>query len=120
MADTEVIIHLYEETRQLIVSGNSVGDVSVSPSGTRRSGGSSSRGDRVGIKPLYYCQTGQAFYFASEFKAILAAPWDGAAGSLSFPGGDPGSSFRFIYVAGGKTRVFESIKEAAAGPQRHD
>jgi asparagine synthase (glutamine-hydrolysing) len=28
--------------------------------------------DRVGIKPLYYCDTGDAFYFASEPKAILA------------------------------------------------
>src|SRR5205807_6642536 len=27
--------------------------------------------DRVGIKPLYYCQTSDTLYFASELKAIL-------------------------------------------------
>jgi asparagine synthase (glutamine-hydrolysing) len=30
--------------------------------------------DRVGIKPLYYCQTADALYFASELKAIIADP----------------------------------------------
>lgn len=30
--------------------------------------------DPVGIKPLYYAQTPQAFYFASEIKALLECP----------------------------------------------
>ncbi len=30
--------------------------------------------DRVGIKPLYYVETGKAFLFASEIKSLLCAP----------------------------------------------
>jgi asparagine synthase (glutamine-hydrolysing) len=30
--------------------------------------------DRFGVKPLYYCQTPAGFYFASETKALFAAP----------------------------------------------
>ena len=30
--------------------------------------------DPVGIKPLYYAETSEAFYFASEMKALLACP----------------------------------------------
>lgn len=30
--------------------------------------------DRVGIKPVYYCQQGSAFHFASEIKALLKNP----------------------------------------------
>jgi asparagine synthase (glutamine-hydrolysing) len=30
--------------------------------------------DRMGIKPLYYCQRGEELYFGSELKAILEHP----------------------------------------------
>ena len=30
--------------------------------------------DRVGIKPFYYADTGKAFVFGSEIKALLSDP----------------------------------------------
>lgn len=30
--------------------------------------------DAIGVRPLYYCQTGETFLFASETKALLAHP----------------------------------------------
>ncbi len=40
--------------------------------------------DRFGIKPLYYAQTGEAFVFASEIKALLEHPSVDAAPDQNF------------------------------------
>ncbi|MGH8615860.1 MAG: asparagine synthase (glutamine-hydrolyzing) [Gammaproteobacteria bacterium] len=68
--DTEVIIHLYEEhgtdclrfLRGMFAFA--IWDKSKQRLFVAR--------DRVGIKPLYYCQSGDNLYFASEVKSIIA------------------------------------------------
>jgi asparagine synthase (glutamine-hydrolysing) len=70
--DTEVIIHLYEEYGVDCLSRlKGMFAFAIWDSGRGRL---FLARDRVGIKPLYYCQTPDALYFASELKSIIADP----------------------------------------------
>jgi asparagine synthase (glutamine-hydrolysing) len=70
-SDTETIVHAYEEwgddafSRLRGMFGIALWD--------GRDGSLVLARDRVGIKPLYYAQTGSRLYFGSEIKSLLAA-----------------------------------------------
>ena len=69
--DTEVLPHLYEEYGERFVSqlrgmfGLAVWD--------RRNRRAVIARDRLGIKPLYYADTGRELVFASELKSVIAS-----------------------------------------------
>ena len=71
-SDTETIVHLYEEYGDLWpVKGEVNGMFGLALWDKQRRRLLLYR-DRIGKKPLYWCQIGQDLVFASEIKAILA------------------------------------------------
>lgn len=70
--DTEVLLHLYEELGPAFLSKVN-GQFALAIWDSRRSS-LFLASDRVGIRPLYYCNTGNSFIFASEIKSILLSP----------------------------------------------
>ncbi len=107
-SDTEVIIHAYEEYGVDCVR-HLRGMFAFAIWDAKRHRLFIAR-DRVGIKPVYYCQTPEALYFASELKAIIADP------AISRTVNTPAlrQFFSFYYLAGEET-LFKSIQKLAPG-----
>jgi asparagine synthase (glutamine-hydrolysing) len=107
-SDTEVIIHLYEDLGLDCVN-ELRGMFAFALWDSKRRRLFLAR-DRVGIKPLYYCQTGKALYFASELKGIVADPE--VSRDLSY------NALRtfldFNYVPGEDT-LFKSVRKLLPG-----
>ncbi|MGC2064893.1 MAG: asparagine synthase (glutamine-hydrolyzing), partial [Candidatus Acidiferrales bacterium] len=76
-SDTEVIVHAYEQWGEDCAAklrGMFAFAVVELPQGrTGRAASVFLARDPLGIKPLYYTQTGEAFLFASEVRALLAS-----------------------------------------------
>jgi asparagine synthase (glutamine-hydrolysing) len=70
-SDTEVILHMYQEEGERCVEKFN-GQWAFAIWDTRRRKLFLSR-DRIGVRPLFYTQTADGFFFASEMKALLAA-----------------------------------------------
>ncbi|HWF19263.1 MAG TPA: asparagine synthase (glutamine-hydrolyzing) [Verrucomicrobiae bacterium] len=107
-SDTEVIIHLYEDlgpdcVRELRgMFAFAIWDAKQQRLFVAR--------DRVGIKPLYYCQTDKALYFASELKGIIADRSVSREINLSALR----QFFCFNYVPGDET-LFKSVRKLLPG-----
>jgi asparagine synthase (glutamine-hydrolysing) len=75
-SDTEVIVHGFEEWGPAVVERlHGMFGIGIWNARTRRL---FLARDRIGIKPLYFGWTPQAFVFASEIKALLQHPQVGA------------------------------------------
>ena len=106
-SDTEVIVHLYEELGPRCLE--KLNGMFAFAIWNEKTGELFLARDRVGVKPLYYCQSGDSFLFASEIKAILEFGVERAL--------DPEALIDYLslsYVLGDKT-FFRGIRQLPAG-----
>jgi asparagine synthase (glutamine-hydrolysing) len=107
-ADTETILHLYEEYGRDCVKH--LRGMFAFAIWDRRKRRLFAARDRLGIKPFYYRWDGNAFLFGSEIKAILAHPEVNAA----FNRNALAEYLAFGYITGAET-LFAGIKKLMPG-----
>ena len=106
--DTEVIVHLYEEMGDQCVT-RFRGMFAFALWDERRQRLLLAR-DRVGVKPLYYCNTGKALIFASELKSLLTDPnVDKRVNTRAI------DRFLTYYYVPGNITLFEDIRKLDPG-----
>lgn len=103
-SDTECLVHLYEEYGEDFVT-HLRGMFAFAIWDDRQKKLLLGR-DRLGIKPYYYWQQGEALYFGSELKCLLAV--DGFQRGLNLQAFS--DYFTFKYVPGPHT-IYEEIQE---------
>ena len=103
-SDTEVIVHLYEESRDQCVTRLS-GMFALALLDKKRNRLLLAR-DRMGIKPLFYCHKGGNLYFASEIKSLMLI--DEVSRDIDLKALD--AYFAFGYIPGHRT-IFKDIKK---------
>jgi asparagine synthase (glutamine-hydrolysing) len=112
--DTEVIVHGFEEWGTDIFRRlNGMFAIAISDTRARSSGSGPEvilARDRFGIKPLYFRAADGRLLFASEVKALLAAPGVARSPNLAtIP-----AFLRFLWVPGPQT-MFAGIEKLAPG-----
>lgn len=107
-SDTEVIVHLYEEMGERCPE-RLIGMFAFAIWDAREKLLLLAR-DRMGIKPLFYAETGERFLFASELKALVAS-------GLTRKSLDPvalDQYLTFMYVPAPRT-ILEGIRKLPPG-----
>jgi asparagine synthase (glutamine-hydrolysing) len=106
--DTEVIVHLYEDYGEQCVTLLR-GMFAFALWDARKKKLLLAR-DRVGIKPLYYVQSGDSLLFASEIKAFRADP----SVQLKLNPQAIDTFLTFLYVPGAET-LFQDVRKLQPG-----
>jgi asparagine synthase (glutamine-hydrolysing) len=107
-SDTEVIVHLYEDMGPRAVNElNGMFALAIHERGSDRV---FLARDRLGIKPLYYAQTADGLYAASEIKSLLAVP--GIGRELDEVAID--QYFSLLYIPAPRT-IFRDIRKLPPG-----
>jgi asparagine synthase (glutamine-hydrolysing) len=107
-SDTEVIVHLYEDMgAKAVTELNGMFALAIHE---RDSDRVFLARDRLGIKPLYYTETSEGLYAASEIKSLLAVP--GIGRTLDEVALD--QYFSLLYIPGPRT-IFREIRKLLPG-----
>jgi asparagine synthase (glutamine-hydrolysing) len=113
-SDTEILLHLYEQKQEDMLSELN-GMFSFVVYDKRRNLLFGAR-DRLGIKPFYYTRMGNIFAFASELKSLLRLP--GMTRTLNHTSMFHYMTLRFVP---GEMSIFDGIQRLSPGHWfRHD